>query len=210
MNEMSEAIVNEPYKLPDGWRWVKLREISKEFVNGGTPDTNVLEYWDGEIPWITGADVTEFYVSKGRKYITEAGLSHSATHLVPKNTVLVVTRTGVGKIAIAANDICFSQDITGIICGEKTEPEYLARYILSRADNLASIQRGATIKGIIRTDLENLKIPLPPFSEQRRIASKIQDLMQEVEHARTACEEQLEAIKALPQAILRKAFRGEL
>jgi len=58
--------------------------------------------------------------------------------------------------------------------------------------------------------LENLKIPLPPFSEQRRIASKIQDLMQEVEHARTACEEQLEAIKALPQAILRKAFRGEL
>jgi len=136
MNEMSEAIVNEPYKLPDGWRWVKLREISKEFVNGGTPDTNVLEYWDGEIPWITGADVTEFYVSKGRKYITEAGLSHSATHLVPKNTVLVVTRTGVGKIAIAANDICFSQDITGIICGEKLNPNiwqdisYLEQIIL--------------------------------------------------------------------------------
>lgn len=189
---------------------MRLGEVAKEFVNGGTPNTNVPEYWDGGIPWITGADVINFYVSKGRKYITEEGLRNSATHLVPKDTVLIVTRTGVGKVAIAANDICFSQDITGVICGKEIQPEYLARYILSQENSLVGIQRGATIKGLTRNDLENLALPLPPLPEQKRIALKIRELMSEVERARTTCEKQLEAINALPQAILRKAFRGEL
>ncbi|MGA2316536.1 MAG: restriction endonuclease subunit S [Thermodesulfobacteriota bacterium] len=196
-------------ELPDGWRWVKLGEVAKEFVNGGTPSTNIPEYWDGNIPWITGADVTDFWVSGGRKFITEDGLKNSVTHLVPRNTVLVVTRTGVGKVGIAANDLCFSQDITGVICSEEIYPEYLAWYIFSERNNLTNIQRGATIKGLTRNDIESLQIPLPPLEEQKSISLKIQELMQEVERARTACEKQLEAAKALPSAHLREVFKSE-
>lgn len=195
--------------LPSGWRWVRLGKVAKEFINGGTPDTSIPAYWDGNIPWITGADVTNFWVSKGRKYITEDGLKNSATHLVPKNTVLVVTRTGVGKVAIAANDICFSQDITGVICGKEIHPEYLARYILSQENNLVGIQRGATIKGLTRNDLENLALPLPPLPEQKHIATKIQELMQEIYNLKSAIYNQLEAAKALPSAYLREIFESE-
>ena len=196
-------------KLPRGWRWVKLGEVAKEFVNGGTPSTNIPEYWDGNIPWITGADVTDFWVSGGRKFITEDGLKNSVTHLVPRNTVLVVTRTGVGKIGIAANDLCFSQDITGVICSEEIYPEYLVWYIFSERNNLTNIQRGATIKGLTRNDIESLQIPLPPLEEQKSISLKIQELMQEVGRARTACEKQLEAAKALLAAFLREVFESE-
>jgi type I restriction enzyme S subunit len=195
--------------IPDDWKVVRLGEVCEKFVNGGTPDTGIPTYWDGNIPWITGADITSFGVSGGRKFITEEGLKNSATQLVPQNTVLVVTRTGVGKVGIAANDLCFSQDITGIICGKRISPEYLARFILFQGDNLASVQRGATIKGVTRADIDNLKIPLPPLPEQKRIAAKIQDLMQEVDRARTACEKQLEAAKALPAAYLRQVFESE-
>jgi type I restriction enzyme S subunit len=124
------------------------------------------------------------------------------THLVPRNTVLVVTRTGVGKVGIAANDLCFSQDITGVICSEEIYPEYLAWYIFSERNNLTNIQRGATIKGLTRNDIESLQIPLPPLEEQKSISLKIQELMQEVERARTACE-------ALPATYLREVFESE-
>lgn len=196
-------------ELPKGWRWVKLGEVAKEFVNGGTPSTNIPEYWDGNIPWITGADVTDFWVSGGRKFITEDGLKNSVTHLVPRNTVLLVTRTGVGKVGMAANDLCFSQDITGVICSEEIYSEYLAWYIFSERNNLTNIQRGATIKGLTRNDIESLQIPLPPLEEQKSISLKIQELMQEVERARTPCEKQLEAAKALPAAYLREVFESE-
>jgi len=196
-------------ELPKGWRWVKLRDIAKEFVSGGTPSTGVPEYWDGNIPWVTGADVTDFWVSEGRKFITEEGIKNSVTRLVPRNTVLIVTRTGVGKAGIAANALCFSQDITGIICCKNILPEYLAWFIFSQRDSLVNIQRGATIKGLTRNDIEGLQIPLPPVEEQQRIAAIIQELMQEVERAGAACEKQLEAAKALPAAYLREVFESE-
>ncbi|MDI7260001.1 MAG: restriction endonuclease subunit S [Thermodesulfobacteriota bacterium] len=201
---------NRPHDtLLPGWRWVKLGEVAKEFVNGGTPSTNIPEYWDGNIPWITGADVTDFWVSGGRKFITEDGLKNSVTHLVPRNTVLVVTRTGVGKVGIAANDLCFSQDITGVICSKEIYPEYLVWYIFSERNNLTNIQRGATIKGLTRNDIESLQIPLPPLEEQKSISLRIQESLQEVKHARTACEKQLEAARALPTAYLREVFESE-
>src|SRR3990172_1987035 len=190
------------------WDRKRLAEGREKFVNGGTPDTSVPTYWDGNIPWITGADITSFWVSGGRKFITEEGLKNSATHLVPKNTVLVVTRTGVGKVGIAANDLSFSQDITGVICGAKILPEFLARFLLFQGDTLIRIQRGATIKGLTRDDIESLKVPLPSFSIQYSTVSYLKEKMAEVEKLRISIEKQLEAINALPQTVLRKAFRG--
>jgi type I restriction enzyme S subunit len=209
MNENTVQL-NETKPLPQGWRWVRLEDMAKEFVTGGTPSTDVPKYWGGDIPWITGADVTGIWVSGGRKFITKEGLDNSAAHLVNRGTILIVSRTGVGKTAIAANSLSFSQDITAVVCNDEILPEYLARYLIFSGDQLVRIQRGATIKGLTRTDIETVVIPLAPLPEQKRIVAKIQELMAEVERARSACEAQLEAIKALPQAILSKAFEGEM
>ncbi|MBT9148182.1 MAG: hypothetical protein DDT32_01952 [Syntrophomonadaceae bacterium] len=188
----------------------KLGEVCEEFLSGGTPSTSIPEYWGGDIPWITGADVSNFWVSGGRKFITEDGLKNSATHLVKKNTVLIVTRTGVGKVGIAANDLCFSQDITGVVCGSEILPEYLVRLLLLHGDSLIRIQRGATIKGLTRSHIECIQIPIPALPVQQRIAAELKEKMAQVEKLRTSIEKQLEVINALPQAILRKAFEGRL
>jgi len=192
------------------WERKKLRGVVKEFMSGGTPNTGIPQYWDGDIPWITGADVTNLWVSNGRKFITEEGLNNSATHLVKKNTVLIVTRTGVGKIGIAANDLCFSQDITGVFCNEKILPEFLVRYLLYQGDMLIRVQRGATIKGLTRDDIELLEVFMPPLPEQNRIVSYLKEKMAQLENLKSAIQNQQSALDALPQSILRKAFRGEL
>ncbi len=147
----------------------KLENAVAKFVSGGTPSTKVEEYWNGDIPWITGADFDDGEVKLGRRFINELAIKSSATNIVPRGSILMVTRTGVGKIAIAPVDIAISQDITGIILKPTVNPKFIVGYIRSKMPTLLAAQRGATIKGITRNDLKSLPLQLPPPSEQGHI-----------------------------------------
>jgi len=151
------------------WPEYALSQLSSSFISGGTPSTKVREYWEGEIPWITGADIVDGEVSIGRRYINESAVSNSATNIVPERSLLIVTRTGVGKIAIAPVDIAISQDLTGIVLKKGIDPKFALAAIRSRMGVLLAAQRGATIKGVTRDAVKRLIIPLPPLYEQRRI-----------------------------------------
>lgn len=151
------------------WPIYNLSDLAKSFISGGTPSTKVDEYWTGDIPWITGADFIKEEVILGRRYINKGAIQNSATNIVSKNSILLVTRTGIGKIAIAKEDIAISQDITGIIPNDVIYPSFLIWAIKNKMGAILRAQRGATIKGVTRKDIRNLPIPLPPLSEQRKI-----------------------------------------
>ncbi len=152
----------------------ELKDIC-HFISGGTPSRKVPEYFSGTIPWITGADINENVITKARDYITEDAIRNSATKIVPQGSILLVTRTGVGKVAIAGTDICISQDLTGLeLDYNKVNNWYLFYFLLSQQSLLTDQQRGATIQGITRDIVENLCLPLPPLPEQQRIAAILQ------------------------------------
>ena len=153
------------------WPTVKLENVCS-FLNGGTPSKAVPEYFTGEIPWITGADIVGNVACIARSFITEKAIKESATNLISKGTVLLVTRTSVGKVAIAGRDLCFSQDITALIPdAKKLDPNYLVDFLKSQEAHFKQHQRGATIQGISRDVVGSVEIPLPPLDEQRRIAA---------------------------------------
>lgn len=152
-------------------RPIPLGELCK-FYNGGTPSKTNPAYYSGTIPWITSADINEGTVQLGRTFITPLGIEESATRLVPRGTILFVSRTGVGKVALAPEDLCFSQDITGIVPDEKKiDTNYLVKILQSKISHFSHFKRGATIQGIPRDILSKLPIPLPPLAEQKRIAA---------------------------------------
>lgn len=151
------------------WPEYKLSRLTEKFISGGTPNTKVEGYWNGNIPWITGADFTDGEIILGRRHINQEAIKNSATNIVPKGSIVMVTRTGVGKISIAQKDIAVSQDITGIVLKKDVDTNYVIAAIKNKMALLLSAQRGATIKGITRRDIANLGLPLPPPSEQRRI-----------------------------------------
>ena len=151
------------------WPEYPLASICERFLSGGTPSTKIPEYWTGDIPWITGADIVDGEVILGRRYINEVALKSSATNVVPKGSLLMVTRTGVGKIALAPTDIAISQDFTGIVLKQGIHSKYVLAAIRSRMPILLAVQRGATIKGVTRDDVEQLEIPVPPPSERKKI-----------------------------------------
>jgi type I restriction enzyme S subunit len=195
-------------EIPEEWGVIRLRDITQKFYNGGTPDTKIREYWDGNIPWITGADFEDQKIRRFRRYITDEGVRNSATSLIPKGNLLVVTRTGVGKLAIAPFDIAISQDITGVILdSEKALPGYIYWCLNFRSDRLRSIIQGTSINGLLREDLESITLPLPTLSEQEQIAAILFSFDVEIEEE-TNRREQLEVLKkGLMQVLLTGKIR---
>ncbi|MGI8713372.1 MAG: restriction endonuclease subunit S [Solirubrobacteraceae bacterium] len=105
-------------------------------------------------------------------YLTDKGLRESAASLAKPGQILLVTRTGVGKVAVSPCALSYSQDITAISEDRgRVARDYLVHYLKSRQTWLVDRARGATIKGVTRDVVRRMPIPLPPLDEQRRLAA---------------------------------------
>ena len=172
-------------------------------MNGGTPSKSVPSYFEGDIPWITGADILGTVVNSARSFITEEGIKNSATNRVPSGTVLLVTRTSVGKVAVAGMELCYSQDITALKPDlSKLDVAYLVQFLRFKESYLKRQSRGATIKGVTKAVLESLEIPLPPIAQQKRIAA----ILDRAEELRSLRRQALGALDAIAQSIFLEMF----
>lgn len=183
----------------------KLGDVAK-FINGGTPKKDIKCYWSGDIAWISSADIIDDKIQLTRNYISTLAINDSATNLVPANTLLIVTRTGVGKITITPIPLCFSQDITAILLNENCDIKYIAQSIRGQNQAIVAQARGATIKGITRDVLVNLKILLPPLALQEEFAKRINQIEKLKADNTTA----LANHNALFASLQQQAFSGNL
>ena len=176
-------------KLPVDWKNYTLDEVSKEFISGGTPSTKKSEFWNGDIPWIRSVHLTGKYIDQSsvQQYITEKGLKRSAAKIVPRNSLIVATRVGVGKSALTLIDVAINQDLTGIVLDRsKVDGDFVVWYLHTQRvlRLLESFSRGTTIKGITQLSLKRLPIPCPPFIEQQEITkvlSVVDDIVQKTD-----------------------------
>ena len=143
-------------------------------VSGSTPKTSVAEYWDGDIKWITPAelDETTFYLHDSVRHITELGKEKTGLSYMPAGTVILSSRAPIGKTAIAGCEMCCNQGFKNLICSEKIYNEYLYYFLSAKTDYLNSLGRGATFKEISKSIVENIVIPLPQISEQKQISNR--------------------------------------
>jgi len=194
-------------EIPEEWEVIRLKDITQNFYNGGTPDTKIKDYWDGNIPWITGADFEDQKIKQFRRYITDEGVKNSATNVVPKGNLLVVTRTGVWKLAIAPFDIAISQDITGVILNlEKVLPQYIYWYLGYKSSRLRSIIQGTSINGLLREDLEIFPIVLPKIDEQKQISHILFSVDDEIEKE----SERMGQLMALKKGLMQVLLTGKI
>ena len=194
-------------KIPVDWEVARFKNIAIAFYNGGTPDTINKDYWNGSIPWITGADFENQRVKAIRRYITPDGVKNSATNVIPKSNLLIVTRTGVGKLAIAPFDIAISQDITGVILdSQKASPEFIYWYLDFISSKLRSTIQGTSINGLLRADLEEIDLPLPIVAEQKIIAEILTTLDEVIDKTSQIIEKTQEAKKGLMQKLLTRGI----
>ncbi|WP_434608303.1 restriction endonuclease subunit S [Pseudomonas sp. R1-7] len=196
--------------LPTNWAIALLGEVYK-VVGGGTPSTERPEYWGDGVPWVTSADIFGVRDIRPRKHVTGKGIENSTTNSVPRRTLLVVTRVGLGKIAITETPTCFSQDVQGLIQSpDLVVPEYALHFLSSELQILKFQGRGTTISGITKKQLTDLAFPLAPLAEQKRIVAKIEELLSELDKGVECLCTAQQQLKIYRQALLKQAFEGKL
>lgn len=198
--------------LPQNWHIVKLGDVG-QVVAGGTPSTKIPEYFDGEIAWITPADLTGYvqkYISKGRRNISNEGLRNSSARIVPKGSILFSSRAPIGYVAIALNDICTNQGFKNLIPNKKVNSEFVYYYLKSAKQLAEENASGTTFKEISAKNFAKLPIPLPPLSEQKKIVEKIEELFSGLDSGIASLKKAKEQIKLYRQSVLASAFNGKL
>lgn len=168
----------KPFDIPESWEWVRLAEVGT-IIGGGTPKTQILEYWDGDIPWLTPADMKFIgkYAMSGNRNISLLGLQKSSARLMPKGTVLFSSRAPIGYIAIAKNKICTNQGFKSVVPFTMPCNEYIYYCLQARIKDIQLRASGTTFKEISGSEFGKTMIPLPPLAEQHRIVAKLEELL---------------------------------
>lgn len=186
------------------WEECKVKDFSEETFGGGTPKTSIKEYWNGEIPWIQSSDLEEHQVSSvfAKKKITEKGLQNSATKLIPKNSIAIVTRVGVGKIALIQFEYATSQDFLSL--SNLKVNEWFGVYSLYNQlqKELHNVQ-GTSIKGITKNELLEKKINIPTDLKEQ---AKIGNFFKKLDITIALHQRELDALKETKKAFLQKMF----
>ena len=192
-------------EFQDDWVVAKLCELGK-LSGGGTPDKSVAEYWQGDIPWISSSDIYEddIYTISVTRFINEKSISESATKIVPKGSVLFVSRVGTGKLAINDIDVCTSQDFMNFI-PKKVSNYFLGYFFIANKSSLVSLGQGTSIKGFSKGDLEKLEVSFPDDLEQQKIA----DCLSSIDELITAQTQKLATLKTHKKGLMQQLFPAE-
>ncbi len=152
----------------------KLYEILT-IIGGGTPKTTNSSYWGGNIPWLSVVDFNNDnrYVHSTEKTITEAGLKHSSTKLLPKGALILSARGTVGALAQLSKPMAFNQSCYGIVATEHTTNDFLYYLLKTVVSDLQVKGHGSVFNTITRETFETIFVSLPQKDEQKRIADML-------------------------------------
>lgn len=203
-------MIKEQQELPEGWEHVKLGDVVSKIIGGGTPSKNNLNFWSGNIPWLTVKDMRTRRPAVSKDHISEIAVAQSSTNIIPANTVIIATRIGLGKVIRVPYEAAINQDLKALILPPEMEKGYLEYWFVSKSNYLESIGSGTTVKGIRLEQLKNLDFPLAPQIVQKQIVAKIEELFSHIDAGIEGLKKSKALLKQYRQSILKSAIAGEL
>lgn len=185
------------------WELREINDIADNFQSGGTPKTNVQEYWDGDIPWIQSSDlgINCLFEIKVQKSISEKGLENSSAKIIPKDSIAVVTRVGVGKLAVMRHEYATSQDFLSL-SNLKSNIEFTAYLLYRLLQKEVNQLQGTSIKGITKVELLSKKVLIPSLPEQQAIGAYFSNLDNLINSYR----EKISQLETLKKKLLQEMF----
>ena len=199
-------------QAPPGWRWLRLTDLAR-LETGHTPSRSHPEWWGGPIPWISLADIRDLDGKVAQDTLestNEQGIENSSARLLPEGTVVLSRTASVGFVTIMGRPMATSQDFVNWVCRPELSPHFLAYLLRGSRAYIRSLSSGAIHQTVYMPTVESLFVSVPPLAKQREISEALSEQLATVERARAAAEARLEAIDALPAALLRRAFSGDL
>lgn len=164
------------------WTLTRISEMA-DIISGGTPKTDILEYWNGDIPWLSVKDFSgdSKHVYSSEKSITELGLHNSATQLLFSGDVIISARGTVGEIAQVGRTMAFNQSCYGLRAKKGYSTDYLYYILKYQVKYLKAVANGAVFDTIVLKTFDRMKSNIPELPEQEKIAkilSQYDDLIE--------------------------------
>ena len=155
----------------------KLGEIC-EIVSGSTPKTSIPEYWDGDVKWITPAELNDdsYIINDSVRKITELGVKKTGLSPFPVGTVILSSRAPIGKVAIAGCEMYCNQGFKNLICSDIINNRYLFWFLKGNTEYLNSLGRGATFKEISKQIVSSIVINVPSIEEQKKAVGVLEQV----------------------------------
>ena len=192
------------------WPRSTLGEVCR-IVNGGTPKTNVAEYWDGDHRWITPAEMgkrTTPYIAESARTLTAAGLKNSSAQLLPRNSLILSSRAPIGYVVINTTPMAFNQGCKGLVPNTKLHHKFLYYFLTSAVDHLNDLGTGATFKEISAEKLKTVELPLPSQAEQERIVAILDETFAGIDAVIASTEKNIANARQFFESNLDLAFRS--
>ena len=185
------------------WELLEINDLADDFQSGGTPKTNVQEYWNGNIPWIQSSDLETncLFETKVQKSISEKGLKNSSAKIIPKDSIAVVTRVGVGKLAVMRHEYATSQDFLSF-SNLKSNIEFTAYLLYRLLQKEVTQLQGTSIKGITKVELLSKKVLIPSLPEQQAIGAYFSNL----DNLINSYQEKISQLETLKKKFLQDMF----
>lgn len=189
----------------DAWEQCKLDDIAKIKTGGGTPKTANPEYWSGNIPWIQSSDLVEGDIEHVNinKFINNNALKNSAAKLISRDSIALVTRVSVGKVAVINQDFTTSQDFLSLSDFDGSDIKFLAYQLYRLMQENAKVLQGTSIKGITKTELIEQSISIPSSSEEQNLISNV---LSKIDSIITLHQRKLEHLQLQKKALLQQMF----
>lgn len=187
----------------DAWEQRKLGDVAI-ITGGGTPSTNVPEYWNGDIDWYSPVEIGKNrYVSKSTRKITKLGLEKSSAKLLPIGTVLFTSRAGIGNTAILQAEGCTNQGFQSITPDSKELDTYFLYTMTPRLKRYGEVTgAGSTFVEVSGKQMEKMSLVLPSLEEQKQIGR----FFRTIDDSITLHQRKLDHLQLQKKALLQQMF----
>ena len=185
------------------WEQRKVGELASDTYGGGTPTTSNDRFWNGTIPWIQSSDLSEHQVFgvTPSKYISNEAVLSSATKIVPENSIAIITRVVVGKLAVMPFSYATSQDFLSL-SKLKTDIVFTSYLLYKKLQSELNSVQGTSIKGLTKDELLTKVVVVPGRKEQEAIGTYFKQLDQLITLHHRKCDK----LKNVKKSMLEKMF----
>jgi type I restriction enzyme S subunit len=194
-------------EVPEHWVVAALKRRF-QVIGGSTPKSDQETFWDGEIIWVTPADLSKLsslYISDSQRKISSEGFASCGTTLVPKNSVILSTRAPIGSLAIAETDLCTNQGCKSLVPFGTTDAKFFGYLLSISAVELNIRGKGTTFLELSGDELSAFIVPVPPASEQQTIASFLDCETAKIDALIAEQQRLIELLKEKRQAVISHA-----
>jgi type I restriction enzyme S subunit len=199
-------------QVPEHWEVRRLKQAFRRVVGGSTPASGNTPFWDGDIVWVTPADVSKTdRLKDSQRHITTEGLASCSAELVPPGSIIVTSRAPVGNVALAQVQLCTNQGCKALVPSGSVIDSLFALALLKTAEaELQSLAVGTTFTEISTGRLGIVRIPLPPLSEQAAIVRYLDEATASTDSAIAHARREIELLREYRTRLIADVVTGKL